>query len=162
MAGEIDSIIPRSLTESLKDTFSIQASCPIEITKVSIVEPHSLVSVNLISAIGLKSTSFEGTLALCFPKDPFLGVINHMLGESHTDVTQENSDAIGELLNIVYGSARVKMNMAGHDFMPAIPTIIRGDDIQISHGQSAKIIRIDCKCEHGVFFVEVSLRKMAK
>ena len=162
MAGEIDAIIPRSLTNSLKETFSIQASTPIEITKLSVVEPHTLQDVDLIAAIGLTSSAFTGTLALCFPGKPFLAVISRMLGEDYTEITIENSDAIGELLNIVYASARVKMNQGGHDFSPAIPTVIRGSHIQISHGNAAKIIRVECKCEFGPFYLEVSLRKTGK
>ena len=159
MAGEIDSIIPRSLIDSLKETFSIQASTPIEIIKVSVVEPQSLHEVDLIAAIGLKSSVLYGTLALCLPAVPFLAILNRMLGENYTEITPENSDAIGELLNITYGAARVKINQSGHDFSPAIPTVTCGTKIQISHGSAAKIIRIDCKCEFGLLYVEVSLRE---
>jgi CheY-specific phosphatase CheX len=158
----LDPIIPKSLIESLKETFSIQASTTIEILKVCAVEPVHSSSADLIAAIGMKSSTVSGTLAICFPKSSFLGMVNKMLGEGFSEITVENSDAAGEFLNIIYASARVKMNQAGHDFAPAIPTVTRGSDVKISHGGVPKIVKVDCRCEHGEFHLEVSLRMVGR
>ncbi len=158
MTQEVDSIIPKSLTDAVKDTFSIQAGTPVEIVKVYMAEPQSLKDISIISAIGLKSSKYSGILALCFPSKPFLGILSKMLGESYSEITTENSDAAGEWMNIVYASARVKINQAGNDFSPALPTVTRGSNVQISHGSTVKIIRVDCQCEFGIFHMELSLK----
>ena len=155
----IDPIIPKSLVDAIKDTFSIQASTTVEIKAVSVVPPGGINGVDVVSVIGLNSPTLEGTRALCFPKATFLGVMNKMLAENYTEITVENADGAGELLNITYGGARVKINEAGHSFMPAIPTVAIGDKIQIVHKNTQKIVRIECNCGFGPFFSQVSLRK---
>jgi CheY-specific phosphatase CheX len=158
-ASTLDPVIPRSLVDSIRDSFGIQASTPVEIVGVSTEVAPSPMAVDVVSALGMKSSQLQGTLALCLPSKSFLGIINKMLGENFQTITPENADAAGEMLNIIYASARVKWNQAGHDFEPSIPTTARGSNLQMSHGSNAKVVRISCKCEHGDFYLEVSLRR---
>lgn len=156
----LDPAIPKTLMDSMKEAFLVQASTNVEIVKASAIDSHQGQGAALIAAIGIKSSALNGTLAICFPKECFLGIVNKMLGEKYTDIDKDNVDAAGEMLNIIYASARVKINQLGHDFAPAIPTVTRGSSIQISHGSAPKIVRVDCKCEYGSFHLEVSLRKV--
>lgn len=155
---QFDPAIPTILMGAVKETFNVQVNCPLEILSAKAVDPEPSHDADITAAIGLKSSKFVGTLALCFPKATFLGVVNQMLGENHVEITRENSDAASELLNIIYGTARVKLNQEGHDFQPAIPTVAKGKEIQISHGNTPKIVRIECNCPCGPLFLEVSLR----
>lgn len=161
--NQLDPVIPKSLIESIKDTFTVQANTPIEILQVKAMDVSSSTQENtdLIAAIGMNSGKFSGTVAICFPTNTFLGIVNRMLGENYTSVTNENADAASEILNILYGGARVKINKAGHDFTPAIPTVTRGKNLRIAHGESKKVVRIDCQCEFGPLHLEVSLRSRA-
>lgn len=150
--------VAKALVESLKDAFQVQASTAVEIKKVEAIKAAPIEDIALLASVGMKSASFQGVAALFFPSRTFLGVINRMLGESYADVTDENADAAGELMNILYASARVKINKAGNDFLPAIPTVVKGANIGMMHGGVPMIGRITCECEFGPFFVEVSLR----
>ena len=154
----LESVIPKCLMEALREAFSIQASTQVEIKSVKVAEPDSISNADLISAIGLRSSTASGTLAIGFPTTTFLGVVNKMLGENYQTITAENSDASSELLNITFASARVKINGMGYDFQPAIPTTTRGEHVTVSHGGN-KVVRVECSCEFGPFFLEVSLRK---
>ena len=156
--NDIDPLIPMTLVGAVKETFSVQASTPLKVLGAEAIEPTPISGIDIVSAIGLRSSDFQGVLALCFPKGTFLGVVNRMLGETYSEINRENADAAGELLNIIYASARVKLNEGGYDFLPNIPTIARGTEINISHGASSKIVRIKCQCEPGLLFLEVSLR----
>ncbi len=155
----IDPIIPKSLVDSIKDAFGIQASCPIEIKSVTAVPPSVVNGIDIISIIGVQSAKLRGTFALCFPKVAFLGIVNKMLGETFPEINNDNADAAGELLNITYAGARVKINQAGHDFQPAIPSVVRGNDIIVAHGEVPLIVRVNCQSEFGPFHAEISLRK---
>lgn len=155
----LDPLVPKTLITSLKEAFSIQASTPIEIIGAKAVTPSRLPGIDIASVMGIRSTKLEGSLALCFPVVTFLGIVNHMLGEKYTEVTPENADAAGELLNILYAQARVKLNEAGYDFTPALPTVVRGEQIEVSHGALGMIVRIECKCQFGSLYLEVGLRK---
>lgn len=154
----VNSIIPDSILNAIRDTLSIQASTPVQILSVETIQRSPLPDVSLIAAVGMNSTQFAGTLAICFPANTFLGLVSHMLGETFTELTPENTDAAGELLNIIYASARAKINQAGHDFTPALPTTTRGPTIQIGHPGSNSVVRATCKTEYGPFYFEMSLR----
>lgn len=155
----IDPIIPKSLVDSVKECFGIQASTPVEIVNIQLASSSEISGSDLAATIGLDSPRFTGTLAICFPTASFLGIVNRMLGEKYDSISPENADAAGELLNILYAGARVKINQAGHEFAPAIPTIVRGNEIRISHPSAQKVVCLQCKCEFGHFHVEISLKR---
>lgn len=155
----LDPVIPNSLIGMIKEAFKIQLSANVDIKGTEISKPDPVSGIEIVSVLGMKGKSFAGTLALCFPKKTFLGVVNQMLGESYSEINQENSDAASELLNIMYGNARVKINNEGHEFLPALPTIIRGQNIGVIHPEVSHIFRINCECEHGSFHVEISLKR---
>lgn len=156
------SSVPMTLVDALKETFAIQAQSPVEILKVTVVDNSALSDSDIVAAIGLHSSEAAGTAAICFPDGTFLGVVNRMLGENYSKVDAENVDAAGELMNIIYASARVRINQAGHDFTPAIPTVTRGTGVRISHGGATKVAVVECRCDHGPFRLEVSMRGNGK
>jgi chemotaxis protein CheX len=162
MPTVLEPLIPRTLVETLKNTFAIQASTEITIKSLAAVPPSPLAGCDLVSIIGMKSSTLSGLAALVFPAATFLGVVNRMLGENYTEINQENSDAAGEILNIIYGSARVKINDGGHDFTPAIPTVVKGTDVGVAHGDVPLVVRIACDSDLGPFFMEISLRRAQK
>ena len=157
---KIDPIIPKSLVDAVKEVITIQANVPVRIKNVAALPPNELPGIDIVSSIGIKEVGLGGTLALCFPKTTFLAIVGKMLGESYTEISNENADAAGELLNIIYANARVKINLAGHAFIPAIPTVIYGEKVKISHGDVSLIVRVDCETDCGSFHLEVSLKKM--
>jgi CheY-specific phosphatase CheX len=82
-----------------------------------------------------------------------------MIGEKHAAVTPENADACGELLNIIYASARVKINEAGFDFQPAIPTTVSGSRISLPLGQYSSFIKFTAESPHGPLTLALALKR---
>ena len=159
----IDPIIPKLLIQAVKDAFSIQASTPVTLHQVSEATASDVNDTSIAAVISMVGAEVEGTLALCFEERTLLGVLNRMIGESYTQINKENVDAAGELLNIVYASARVKINeSAGYVFQPALPTVLQGKDLSVSHQNSGKVARASFKTEFGNFCFEVSVRKKAQ
>ena len=157
---KMDPMIPNTLVNSVKEVLSIQATVTVTVKKVEAVPPIQLPGIDIASSIGIKGKDLTGTLAICFPRATFLAIVGKMLGEAYAEINNENADAAGELLNIIYGSARVKINEAGHSFLPAIPTVVYGDKLKVSHGDVPLIVRIDCETEFGPFHLEVGFRKI--
>ena len=151
-------LVAQLLVKALSSTFEIQTSTPITIAKMEAIRPTPIPDVVLLTSIGMKSSKLQGVAALHFPKKTFLGLVNRMLAESYTEVTDENADAASELMNILYGSARALINQEGHDFLPGIPTVIRGSDVVLMHGGVPFIARVTCNCEFGPFVLEMSLK----
>ena len=155
-----ENIIPASLQKSIESTFSIQLSTPAKILSVEAAEDTGKSSsIDCMSVLGLKSTEYQGALALGFPQKTFLPLVEKMIGEKYQEISKTNADACSEILNIIYASARVSINQAGYDFDPAIPTTLLGKELNLAMGAQSKYLRFSCECEYGPFLVALSLRK---
>lgn len=151
------SISKKCILPALTHAFAKQASV---IVKAEVVPTADVGNIDLVATITFRSTKFQGVIGLCFPSPTFLGIVNQMLGESWREINDENADAAGEFLNIIYASARVMMNQIGHDFAPAIPTVLRGNSLQIMHGHAQTRNKILCMTEGGLFHLDASLRAL--
>jgi chemotaxis protein CheX len=81
-----------------------------------------------VSAIlGMTSGQVKGSLILSFPKKTLFCILDKMLSATHTELNDEASDAVGELTNVVYGTAKNILNSKGWNFEMSIPTVIQGD-----------------------------------
>lgn len=154
--------IPLSLEQAVKDTFQIQIGLPVKTTATSMSAAetqNATALLDIVSIMGIKCSTFTGSLTIGFPKETFLKIIEVMLGETHKDISPQNADACSELLNIIYASARVKINEAGFDFQPAIPTTITGKEISLPIGQHSTFIKLLCETEKGSFLFAFSLKR---
>lgn len=140
---------------ALKNVLLIQVGLKIEL---KVTPKGDRQRVDLIASMPIESKAFHGSVALMFPEKTFLQLSNKMLGEDRTSISEENIDAAGELLNIIFASARTTVNGLGHDFQPAIPTLVKGIDSQLFHSSAESVLPITCLCELGVFYWESSLR----
>lgn len=154
--------IPLALQGSIKDTFQVQVNLKVEFISVGTEnsdEQNVLDHIDCMGVLGLKSTEYLGSLSIGFPEATFFKVIESLFGEPCTKITTENADAVSEILNIVYASARKKINEAGFDFQPSIPTTIKGKDLCMALGANGKALKFRCKTESGPFVVSINLRK---
>jgi CheY-specific phosphatase CheX len=153
--------IPIHLRDAIVDSFRVQASLPVEVKSIATdVVDESSEEIACMAVLGMRSSHFEGSLALGFPKATFLKLLEHMLGEKYADIDERNADACSEMLNIIYCSARVKINKDGEDFQPAIPTTIRGEHLSIALGNSSRFLNFRCSSNLGSFLVALKLKKV--
>jgi|GEM_PF-5555699 len=163
MSEKNEAAIPNFLRQAITDAFQVQLNIETTVTvnTTSAQETGQAVSLlDVVSLMGVKATGFQGSLALGFPKATFLNVLESMLGEKHAEISDQNADACSELLNIIYASARVKINEAGFDFQPAIPSTICGKEISLPLGQFNSYMRFHCETKQGSFLLAFSLKRM--
>ncbi len=114
------------------------------------------IDCEIAAVIGLTSTAFSGTIALCFTKPVFLALMNNMLGEKFEEITDDLQDGAAELLNIIFGHAkRVLNDQKSYDIQKAIPTILRGKNIQTKHLTSGFSIVLPFLTDAGEFHIEI-------
>jgi chemotaxis protein CheX len=107
--------------------------------------------------VGMVSEKYKATLTLSFPKNAILLILENMLGEKHADITAEVFDAVGELTNMIYGSAKTAMNQLGYSFEMAIPTVIKGQFVVMQHSKNVTLV-IPFKIKEQVeFYIEISI-----
>lgn len=76
------------------------------------------------SVIDIKSNSFEGYLCISFDKGSYLEVVSSMLMEEQTEINADNSDAVGEINNIIFGNAKAEITNYGVQM--TVPRVILG------------------------------------
>ena len=112
-------------------------------------------NIAIAGVIGMTSAAFRGSIALCFPENTFLTVMGGMLGETYKEITKDLEDGAAELMNIIFGCAKKSLAASGHTVDRAIPSVIRGEKLQIQHMSNALTIVIPFKSETGEFQIEI-------
>lgn len=116
--------------------------------------------VEIAALIGIYSSAFQGSMALCFPKNVFLHLMNGMMGENYTELTPEIQDGAAELCNIIFGLAKQTLNNSGHDVKLAIPSIVTGSDLQPIHSSTTSVVIIPFTTDKGIFCIEICGQKI--
>jgi chemotaxis protein CheX len=157
VAASIKSEFVAALATAVIDIFKVQASTEVKVLKPRLKSEVGESSYDVVSVISLQSDQFQGTVALCFPKATYLKIYNAMLAESATEITDENRDAAGELLNMIFGMAKSKiMNDKQISIQKAIPTVLSGEKITMQANSSEVGLVIPMESVAGLLTVEVA------
>lgn len=142
------------------ETLRVQSSVEVHPEKIFLkgksTECLALTSVDIAAVIGLTSTVFKGSVAICFPQAIFLAIMGNMFGETYTEITQELEDGASELLNIIFGIAKRALNTQGYSIERALPTIVRGKDINVRHMSDKPTIVVPFQTKFGPFHIEIA------
>lgn len=154
----LDKNFLNAFVEGVVKTLSMMAStqCEPQAPKVeSAFKPKG----DVTGMVGMVAGSMKGTLTISFSKEAILEVFENMLGEKHPEINSEICDAVGEMTNQVYGTAKTTLNQLGYSFEMAIPTVIQGQ-FQISkyHTGTTLVIPFKLKASGAAFYVEVTVQ----
>ncbi|MDL1969292.1 MAG: chemotaxis protein CheX, partial [Deltaproteobacteria bacterium] len=84
-------------------------------------------------------------------------IVSNMLGEEIKEINGDIKDAVGEITNMVSGSARQKLESLGMSISAAIPTVIAGKGHSVSHIMSGPSIIIPFETDQGSFVVDICM-----
>jgi chemotaxis protein CheX len=120
------------------------------------IKKDSMAFGDISGIIGLTGGA-KGSLALSFSEACILKIVSNMLGEEMTTVNHDISDAVGEITNMVSGSARKILESRGITVSAAIPTIVAGKNHSIIHVLSGPSIIIPFSIAAGSFVVDICI-----
>lgn len=110
--------------------------------------------------IGISGES-RGTISLSFPKETALKMVNKMLMIDSDTVDSTVTDGVGELVNIVAGSAKSKLIKAdGKPLDLSLPNVVQGDDYIIKYPSESKWIEVPFESDLGPFQLRVTFEEM--
>jgi chemotaxis protein CheX len=138
-------------TKTLKVQCNIDANHEKPYIKGSQPQPD----YDIAAVIGLTSNAFNGTITLCFTQATFLNIMSSMLGEKYSQITSELEDGAAELLNIIFGQAKVALTEQGYTIEKAIPTVVRGAGLTTRVLASQPVIVLPFKTSAGQFELEI-------
>ena len=120
------------------------------------LKKDSLASGDVSGIVGLSGEA-RGTISVSFSEESILAIVGNMFGEPVKEINDDVKDAVGEILNIVSGQARQKLEAMGRSLKGAIPTVITGKNHAISHITKQPIIAIPFDTDNGHFTIEVCI-----
>ena len=147
--------------ESTYDLFSTLLGCEAVRGDVGVARPE----VNpreVMALIGLSGMA-RGMVALSFPVETALNIVNKQLSTEINVVNDTVSDAIAEMVNIVAGSAKSKLS--GEDRPPidlSLPTVVRGNSYNVDYPSSSIWLEVPFDSELGSFTLRVTFEMEAQ
>ena len=101
----------------------------------------------------------RGSLLVTFSEETALKAVGGMLGIQYTEMNSDVCDGVGEIVNIIAGTAKTRLQLKGISFDLSIPNTIIGTKHQITAPASTSRTRISFSSPYGAFFMEVYLKE---
>jgi len=119
------------------------------------VSKESRAPFAITALIGL-SGEYRGTVTLSFPEDTALKMVNKMLMLDSKEVDATVIDGVGELVNIVAGSAKSKLiKKDGKPLDLSLPNVVKGEDYIIEFPSESTWIEVPFESELGNFQMRI-------
>lgn len=153
---KFDYILP--FINSVEALFTTMLSSEVERGEIGVTKGEA--SFHEVTALIGLSGPARGTVALTLHEDTAIAIVNKMLGMSATEVDQTVTDGVGELVNIVAGSA--KSNFVDTDGTPidlSLPNVVRGSDYLVEYPTGTVWLEVPFKSDFGKFILQVTFEK---
>lgn len=109
--------------------------------------------------IGMIGPTTKGSFSISFDKSLSLEIMNRMLGERPKAITDEVTDMVGEITNMVTGGAKRILADEGYEFNMATPIVVSGPGHTIQHKTDGPKILMPFVSEFGGATIEICFDK---
>ncbi len=137
------------------NTLKIQCSLEAKHDKPFVKGQKEQPPFEIAGVIGLTSSAFTGSITICFPEKVYLAMMSNMLGETFTTITKDLQDGAAEFLNIIFGHAKTVLNQQGYTIQKAIPTVVRGTNLQTTQLGAGPTIVLPFATPAGEIHIEI-------
>jgi len=100
----------------------------------------------------------RGSVIMSMTNEIAQQAVGGMLGVDFEEINSDVCDGVGELVNVIAGSAKTKLQVMDIDFDLSIPNTVVGQNHQIKVSSGARSTHFDFATSAGAFFIEVYLR----
>ena len=112
----------------------------------------------MMALIGF-SGAVRGTAGLYFPEETGMAVAGRLLGTEITALNEDVTDTIGELVNIVAGSAKAKISQQVKQTLDlSLPVVFHGENFTVYSPSQAIWLDVPFACEMGTFGLQLSFQ----
>lgn len=151
----MDTSYVTAFIEATQIVFDAMLRMPITFGRPEVAE--SIPTKYDISGIIGLSGDVVGAVVLSFPTETAGGVVAAFAGEPLSVKSGDFADAIGELANMISGSAKAKF--PGRSVSISCPTVVIGKNHRIHQPSDSTCISIPCHSPCGEFAVELCIRE---
>jgi chemotaxis protein CheX len=136
---------------SLAHTFQTMLNCDVERGQ-PILKENYMPKFEVSGVVGLSGKAV-GTVVLSLSQEVAIQAASHMLMSENTEVNADVIDAVGELTNMVAGSA--KAQLAQYQLMVSLPNVITGQGHEVRFPSDVKPICVPFSTKWGALALEV-------
>ncbi len=140
--------------KAIKNVFGTMLSIEVTFGKPRL-RTEAEASHDVSGIIGLSGDAM-GAVILSFPKPAALKIAGAFAGITFKETDEDFADAIGELANMVAGSA--KRDLEGLNISISVPSVIIGQNHQVKATRMVPRLIIPCSTPLGSFVVEVGMK----
>jgi chemotaxis protein CheX len=141
--------------KSTKNVFSTMLNMQVTINEPT-VKIGSPATYDVSGIIGM-SGDVVGSVVLSFPKETAERLVTAFCGMEFKSDSPDFADAIGELVNMVSGSA--KGMFVDKDVSISCPSVVIGSGHQINTRSDTPCVSIPCSTPQGDLTIEVAIRE---
>jgi len=109
--------------------------------------------------IGMVGPTISGSFSISFEKELALNVFQMMVGESVNGITEDITDMVGEITNMVAGGAKQQLGKKGFEFDMATPVVVTGDSHSITHQVNGSKVLMPFTSDKGNAYIEICFAK---
>lgn len=141
--------------ESVYDLFSTMLSAKVTRGDIGVGKGEGSPR-DIMALIGLSGPA-RGMVALAFPVETALAMVNRLLGTETRVVDDTVSDAMAELVNIVAGGAKAKFPTEGATPIDlSLPTVVRGNSYNVDYPSGSVWLEVPFESDLGSFALRVT------
>lgn len=146
-------LIP-AFIESVRTVFQTMAQ-----VKVTVLEPHvkkDARELHDVSGVIGFSGALRGSAVLAFPQKTATALVAKFAGVEFSPDSPDFADAVGELTNMIAGTAKSTLGEAAGI---STPLVILGANHSVPPLRDLPCIVMPCRCEFGDFAIELNVKK---
>lgn len=97
----------------------------------------------------------EGLLVMSLESSLARQIVATMLGADESEIDSDLLDGVGELLNMIAGTAKTTLARSGHHFNLSIPAVLEGAKTAVTPQTPLAGLQINCRCSDGEFILAI-------
>lgn len=141
---------------STRDVFSTMASMDVDFKQIYFQNDHRMLG-DISGVIGLSGEA-EGTVVITLYWDLAQQVISSIMGVTVEEISPELlNDGVGEIINMISGSAKRYLTDTRYYFQLSLPTVIIGWHHEIGHPENSTVAILVFDYKDKSFALQVSL-----
>ena len=123
---------------------------------VYLKEPEEKFAYDISGVIGLAGEA-NGYVTISMPEELAFTIVENFVGEKKSEIDEDVTDAIGEILNMIAGGAKQAFSEMGLRFKISIPNVITGKEHSIARKSDIPSIVIRYGIDDKEFIIEAAL-----
>lgn len=153
---QVDDKFTKNIADAVQNVFSTMLMMEPVLVKTANT-PGSTIGYDVSGVISIAG-DFRGYVIASFPKELALNIVNGFVGIQPADIDDDVVDSIGEVTNLIAGSAKRAFVELGYKYIIGIPNVVCGKNHVIKRSKQLPFAILTFEIDGVPFNVEVALK----